>query len=64
METNENGQIILKRNSNYYYEIIGQLRITKKMLCYFVVYTPNHTIIEEIEYDPQFWCNMKSKLEK
>ena len=31
---------ILKRNENYYYQIQGQLAITGRRYCYFIVWTP------------------------
>lgn len=35
-----NGKLILKRNYPYYYQVQGQLNITKRTWCYFVVWTP------------------------
>lgn len=34
------GVIELKRTHHYYYQIQGQLHITKRKYCYFVVWTP------------------------
>lgn len=53
----KNGEIKLKRNHSYYYQVQGQLNITKRSKCYFVVYI-NDSIdlfIEEKYKDEQFW---------
>lgn len=45
----KNGTIKLKRNHNYFYQVQGLLHITKRQLCYFLVYTKGGLHIEEIE---------------
>lgn len=35
-----NGQLQLKRNDNYYYQVQGQLHISRRMYCYFCIWTP------------------------
>jgi len=35
-----NGQLQVKRNNNYYYQVRGQLNISRRMYCYFCVWTP------------------------
>lgn len=48
--------ITLKKDSNYYYQIQGQLmRITKRHLFYFFIFTPNWAKLEVIEYSETFW---------
>jgi hypothetical protein len=47
--------IELKKNHKYYYQVIGQLHITQRKLCYFVIHTTNWTNIQEIKYDKEFW---------
>lgn len=37
------GKLILKKTDNYYYQVQGQLNITEKKFCYFVVWTPKGT---------------------
>lgn len=34
---------------------MGQLHITQRELCYFVLHTENWTEVEEIKYGFQFW---------
>lgn len=55
-----NGQVTLKRRHNYYYQIQGQLNITKRKTCYFIVYI-NDTIelfVEQIEKDEKLWSDI------
>lgn len=65
LKLNENGNVLLKRDHVYYYQVIGQMRITNRPFCYFVVHTQNWTHIEKIDYDLQFWKDkMESKLKR
>lgn len=52
-----NGQHIvqLKKDHSYYYQVMGQLHITRRPLCYFVIYTTKWIHIEKIVYDAEFW---------
>lgn len=36
----KDGQLHLKRNHNYYYQVQGQLHISNKLYCYFCIWTP------------------------
>ncbi|KAL4112052.1 hypothetical protein QTP88_015900 [Uroleucon formosanum] len=47
------GKLILKKTDNYYYQVQGQLNITEKKFCYFVVWTPK----DKITKDAEFWIN-------
>ncbi|CAI6360038.1 unnamed protein product [Macrosiphum euphorbiae] len=47
----------LKRTHDYYYQIQGQLHISKKSYCYFVVFSQNWIQIEKIVYNDEFWQN-------
>jgi YqaJ-like viral recombinase domain len=40
LSINSDGHMELKRNDNYYYQVQGQLRVTNKLSCYFIVWTP------------------------
>jgi YqaJ-like viral recombinase domain len=60
----ETRELRLKRNSNYYYQIQGQLAITEKKFCDFVVYTEKDFFVERIQFDEDLWKNvMLPKLE-
>lgn len=49
-----NGKLHLKRNHNFYYQIQGQLAITKRELCYFVIWSPHGILIEEVSFSLNF----------
>ena len=51
----KDGVIHLKRNHNYYYQVIGQMAIARSKLSYFIVYTHVDFFIEEIEFDSDFF---------
>lgn len=44
----------LKRNHKYYYQIQGQLFITKRARCYFIVYTFKDLFVEVIDVDTEY----------
>lgn len=49
----------------YFYQIQGQLHISKRKYCLFVVWTPHGMKMEKVERDESFWeKHMKEKLEK
>lgn len=54
LDYNEKNEIILKRTSNYYYQVQGQLHICQKKSCYFVVYTFSDLFVEKINYDEEY----------
>lgn len=49
-----NGKLHLKRNHNFYYQIQEQLAITKRELCYFVIWRPHGILIEEVSFSLKF----------
>ncbi|KAF0711979.1 YqaJ domain-containing protein, partial [Aphis craccivora] len=53
----------LKSDSNYYYQIQGQMHISKKKSCQFFVYSDNWTYHEIVIYDHDFWLQMEKKLD-
>jgi hypothetical protein len=57
--------VILKSNHNYMFQIQGQLHITKRDTCYFIVYTKVDLKFCIIKKDDAFWENhMRFHLEK
>ena len=57
------GEIHLKKNHNYYYQVIGQLKLSKRSFCYFIVYTFEDIFVEKIAMDEEFFkSNMLLKL--
>lgn len=55
----KNGELRLKENHNYYYQIQGQLNIAKREFCYFVVYVDDNTdlYVEIIQKNETLWQN-------
>ncbi|XP_050306168.1 uncharacterized protein LOC126743213 isoform X2 [Anthonomus grandis grandis] len=51
----ENGQMHLKQNHDYFYQIQGQLHITKRDFCYFILWTPMGMLVEQIWRQDSFW---------
>ncbi|XP_063217698.1 uncharacterized protein LOC134540509 [Bacillus rossius redtenbacheri] len=57
------GELCLNRSHNYYYQVQGQLHITRRKWCDFVVWTTKGISIERIVRDDCFWLEkMESKL--
>ena len=52
--TYESGNIVLKTNSNYYYQVQGQLYVCQKKFCYFVVYTFCDLFVQKISIDEEY----------
>lgn len=47
----------------YYFQIQGQLKISNRQFCLFVLWTPQGIKMEKIVRDPEFWkINMEEKL--
>lgn len=55
IQTNGAKVVELKRNHPYFAQIQGQLAITERKWCDFVVFTTKGISVERIEYDPKFW---------
>lgn len=43
--TISNGNLLLKKTDNYYYQVQGQLNITERSFCYFVAWSPKGNTI-------------------
>lgn len=54
LEFNGKGEIVLKHNSKYYFQIQGQLYISTRKYCYFVVFTFKDLFVQKIELDQQY----------
>lgn len=58
LKFNENAnKINLKETHNYYFQIQGQLHITQKLFCDFIVWTPSDIFVERIFKNNDFWTN-------
>ena len=59
------GRVQLKRNNNYFFQIMGQMKLSRKTHGYFVVYTHKDLYYEKIEFDDVFFMNqMLPKLQE
>ena len=52
----------LKQNHTYYYQLQTYLGVYKCKLGYFCVYTPRDVLILHIDFDENFWENLKKDL--
>ena len=48
------GKIALKKSHNYYDQVQGQLLLSERRKCYFLVYTFVSLKVIQIEYDPEY----------
>ena len=60
--TLESGEVKLRKNSNYFCQVQGQMAIGERLWCDFVVYTPKEISIERIRFNPGYWNNILAKL--
>ncbi|XP_050548926.1 uncharacterized protein LOC126910414 isoform X2 [Daktulosphaira vitifoliae] len=59
----KNGDLLLKRTSEIFYQIQGELHITQRQYCYLIIWTPKGIVYSTILRDDNFWNhNMKNKL--
>ena len=52
-----NGQVRLKRNHAYYYQVQGQMAITGAVWCDFFVWIGSSTHLERVFADKKFWAS-------
>lgn len=60
--TLESSEVTLRRTSNYYCQVQGQMAIGERPWCDFVVYTPKGISVERINFDPAYWDRVRAKL--
>ena len=58
-----NDKVSLNKNSNYYFQIQGQMAVTETAYTDFFVFTTHGNLLERIERDPSFWADLLMKLE-
>ncbi|XP_064463249.1 uncharacterized protein LOC135374166 [Ornithodoros turicata] len=63
MQSDEGGHPMVKRESDYYYQILGQMAITGLKWGDFVVFSEKFMIVERIYFDEDKWKNAKRKLD-
>ena len=57
------GKVQLKTNSEYYYQVQGQMAVTGRLYTDFVIFTCHGNLIQRIKFDSCFWEGMLNKLE-
>jgi hypothetical protein len=58
------GELKLKRNHNYYYQVLTQLAVTGLVWCDFFVWSSNDHHMETIYFDQHIWQTVKDKIDK
>ncbi|XP_050520340.1 uncharacterized protein LOC126893858 [Daktulosphaira vitifoliae] len=53
----KNGNLLLKRTSQEFYQIQGELHITQREYCYLIIWTGKGMVYEKIMRDDVFWKN-------
>ncbi|XP_070202256.1 uncharacterized protein [Littorina saxatilis] len=56
------GQVRLKENHNYFFQVQGQMGVSGKLWCDFVIWTLKGMSVERIPFQPDVWVTMKSQL--
>lgn len=59
----DGGHWMLKKNHNYYHQIMMQLAVTGLKWCHFYVWREDEYHLECITFDEEFWQDMKTKLD-
>ncbi|KAL1458849.1 hypothetical protein MTO96_043421 [Rhipicephalus appendiculatus] len=49
------GAPVLSRSHSYFYQVQGQLHVTRRIICDFVVYTTKGIHVQEVRRDDAFW---------
>lgn len=57
----KNNSYCLKKESNHYFQIQGQMHILNRKNCYFLIYSLKWKYLEIIQYNKTFW---ETKMEK
>ena len=57
------GKVQLKTNTDYYYQIQGQIGTTGRLFTDFFVFTFHGHFLQSIKFDKNFWLSMVNRLE-
>ena len=55
LEMSPDGRLRLREDHEYYYQVQGELNISKRQVCYFVVWSPTEFHYQVIYRDQHFW---------
>ena len=61
LKKNDDGEYQLKRNHNYYYQVITQMAVTGLRWCDFYVWWETGDYLETIYFDEDIWQQTKNK---
>lgn len=64
LKLNENKEVVLNPNHEYYTQIQGQMGILKMKKCNFVLCTSKDILVHEVLFDQEFWKESRAKLVK
>lgn len=53
----EDGQLVPHRRHHYFFQVQGQLNITRRQFCHLVMFTDHDMEVIEIEREEAFWAN-------
>ena len=56
------GKVTLKKNHKHYYQVQGQMALSKVPWCDFMIYTFKNYAIQRIRFDSEFWDNIQTNL--
>lgn len=59
----DDGVLKLKRNHNYYYQVMMHLAVTGLTWCFFFVWHCDNSHLEVIEFDADEWQGMKNRID-
>ena len=56
------GKVTLKKNHKHYYQVQGQMALSKVLWCDFMIYTFKNYCIQRIRFDSEFWDYIQTNL--
>lgn len=59
---NSDGNALLKHNHQYFAQIQGQMAVTGRHWCLFLVYTNKGQYVETIQFNKQYWNRLEQNL--
>ncbi|KAI4468024.1 exonuclease phage-type/recb c-terminal domain-containing protein [Holotrichia oblita] len=61
LEKSESGELCMKKDVSYYYQVQMQMAITGVGFCDFAIWGPNELYLERVLFDEDFWASESSK---
>ena len=57
-----NGQTVLKKKHSYFAQIQGQMSVTERNWCHFLIYTQKGQHFEKIFFEKEYWFKIENNL--